>query len=462
MYVPHEALLADGSQASFDGRGVQLADVQTDTETTATNCAKSFEPFTLSQIKALPGRPPLPVGGPRLKVVQDGGGTDGHVYVPVTPSVPGWQFDDVEVCFWAESASLVGTADHHPNMLTVNLLADATGAENSGASADFAMRGRRGWNVVRFHRDHFDSVFGGFDWGTSTIKRLKLIVKAPNASSGTITLHFAYIALRRKSKAVFVHVFDDLVETQHSHAYPELASRGIAASLAVPTRALDAEFFPAGAPSGTLASIAERHMSRARWAELVAAGWDMLNHTRLHTSMSGLSQADAAAAIQAGTDDLRRVDPDGAFTRPDLFVWVGGVTSANAFAAAAQCGIKWAFKTSQEAFPNHEGHWCKHKYYRERYDMGAEKAGTSIETALLRVHQAVQMGGGLVAMWHKFTTASSGTGLPDSVTNSVGWLRDVLDCQAQHVANGEAVFLNLGKYYDSLDDFHRRGGHAVA
>ncbi len=462
LYVPHSGVLADGSTASFDGRGVVLADVTTDTETTATNCAKTFEQFTQAQLAALPGKPPVPVSGIRLKVVHSGAAADALVYAPVTPNVPAWQFDSVEVCFWCETGALVTSSDHHPNVLIVNLLSDATGAETNGASGDFQMRARTGWNVLRFHRDQYDSVFGNFDWGSSTIKRLKLTIKQANGGGGPFTVHFGYIAFRRKSKAVFVHTFDDLVQTQYTLAYPELASRGFKGTLAVPTQALDAVYADSGAPSGTLPSIAERHMTAAQWRALVADGWDMVNHTRGHTSMSGLSVADATEAVRAGAADLRRIDPDGAFSSPDLLVWVGGVVSTNAFTAATSLGVKWAFKTSQETYPSNEGHWCKHRYYRERYDMTQEKAGTAIETVLQRVSQAVETGSMLVAMWHKFTGSSSGAGLPDTVTNSVTWLQSVLDAQASYIESGDAVTMALGQYYRALDDWHRVGGNSVS
>lgn len=462
LYVPHDAPLADGSVRRFDGRGVVMADVTTDTETTATNCTKTFEQFTKAQLAALPGRPPVPVTGIRLKVVHSGAAADALVYIPVGPNVPAWQFEHVEVCFWCDTGALVTSSDHHPNVIVMSLMADATGAENNGASADFQMRARSGWNVLRFHRDHFDSVFGTFDWGSSTIKRLKMVIKQANGGGGPFTCHFGYIAFRRKSKAVFVHTFDDLVQTQYTLAYPELASRGFKGTLAVPTQALDATYHASGAPSGTLPSISEQHMSREQWSGLTAIGWDMVNHTRGHTSMSGLSVADATEAVRAGAADLRALDPTGSFTRPDLLVWVGGVVSANAFTAAANLGVKWGFKTSQEAYPNNEGHWCKHRYYRERFDMTVEKGATAIETALQRVSQAVEMGTPLITMWHKFTTGASGAGLPDTVTNSVTWLQDMLNTQKAYIDSGDAVTMTLPQYYDALDAWHRTGGNTVA
>lgn len=462
LYVPHTANLADGRPATFDGRGLVLADVTTDTETTATNCTKTFVQFTQAQLSAMPGTPPVPATGIRLKVVHSGAADDALVYVPVNPNLPAWQFDSVEFCFWCDTGGLVASSDHHPNVLTVNLLSDATGGETNGASGDFQMRARSGWNVIRFHRDHYDSVFGNFDWGSSTIKRLKVIVKQANGGGGPFTVHFGYIAFRRKSKAVFIHTFDDLVESQATLAYPEMASRGFKGTLAVPTKALDAEYAESGAPSGTLTSIAQHHMTAAQWRGLVAAGWDMVNHTRLHTSMASLSVADATEAVRAGANDLRRLDPDGAFTSPDILVWVGGVVSANAFAAATALGVKWGFKTSQETYPNNEGHWCKHRYYRERWDMTVEKAGTAVETALARAAQAVERGEPLIAMWHKFTGSSSGASVPDTVTNSVTWLRSVLDAQAAYVEAGDAVTMTLGEYYRALDEWHRTGGNTVA
>lgn len=463
LYANHTAPVGDGTVRPFDGSGVVMAELQAQTETTATNCTKTFEQFTQAQLSAMPGKPPVPVTGLRLKVVHSGAPADAVCYIPVTPNLPAWQFESVEVCFWCDTGSLIDTSDHHPNVLVFNLLSDATGAESNGSTGAYQMRARSGWNVLRFHKNHFQSVFGNFDWGSSTIKRLKAIIKQANAGGGPFTVHFAYIAFRRKSKAVFVHTFDDLMQTQYTLAAPELESRGFRGTLAVPTQALDTVYHESGAPGNTLPSISERHMARREWYDLVQRlGWDMVNHTRGHTVMSGLTVAQATDAIRGGIEDLRRIDPDGAFTSPDLLVWVGGVVSANAFTAATSLGVKWGYKTSQEAYPNHEGHFCKHRFYRERYDMTAEKAGTAIATVLARVAHAVEMGGCLVTMWHKFTEGSSGAGLPDTVSNSVSWLRGVLDAQAAYVRAGDAVTMTLGEYYRALDDWHRTGGNTVA
>lgn len=450
LFAPHDGYLLNGSRESFDGHGMPMCVLDDETESTATNVTKSYEDIPA------PWHPGVDAGGLRLKVVHNGGGADGLVYIPTSHDVPASQIGQIEVTFYATGADLVSTGDVHPNMLTIGLLSDASGAENNGFSAAFAMRGRTGWNRIVLDRSHFNP-FGTASWSHSTVRRLKVQVKQ-GVVTGPLTVHFAEIKYRRRSKAVFVHIMDDLRASQYALARPVFDRYGARGSLSVVGGMLDQT---AGAPGGMFASISEDSMTLANLRTMLQDGWEGINHTQLHTSASGLSQAQVEAAFSAGAASMRKFD-DGFRMRPEFWIWVGGAVSANAFAAASNLNAKLAFKTTEETYPNGTRHFVGHKYFLERRDMGSEKAGTAVTAELLRIAQAVQQGQPLFFMWHKFTDASSGTGLPDTLTNSVSWLTSILAAQREAVDAGLAQFLTVGEWYDGLDECHRTGGHKVA
>lgn len=114
-----------------------------------------------------------------------------------------------------------------------------------------------------------------------------------------------------------VWVFDDARLDTYTKAFPILREAGHVGVVAVPTALV-----------GTTSSY--QHASWAQLLEMQAAGWELVSHSRNHTTLQGQSAANVETQIRGARADLiaNGANPAGA----SFFVWPGGLYDATSLA----------------------------------------------------------------------------------------------------------------------------------
>ncbi|MGW8226672.1 MAG: polysaccharide deacetylase family protein [Anaerolineales bacterium] len=202
-----------------------------------------------------------------VKVTADVGG-EGEIQKAVTWSAIG----DKETSFWC----------YVPDASEINggsckiQLYDSSGLGNRKEVLFYFFDG---WNLVKL---------GPGDWtcqGTGTVNDAITFVRFRHASPGGVAGVITYDAfyMQQKSEPAVVFTFDDGLDDIYNIAYPIMKARNIVGTCYVITDDI-------GTPD---------NMTWAQLVELQAAGWCIANHSKDHTDLTTLNEADCETNITA-------------------------------------------------------------------------------------------------------------------------------------------------------------------
>jgi peptidoglycan/xylan/chitin deacetylase (PgdA/CDA1 family) len=130
-----------------------------------------------------------------------------------------------------------------------------------------------GWNVINCIQADFQLVNAPV-W-TNPIRRIRMAVKANSGQVALVSFDNLSIAPQKGIPAIGI-TFDDGWSTEYTQAFPVMKAYGIRGSVYIITDRIDTANYM------TLAQITDLH----------ASGWNLANHTKDHTDLTGLSQGD--------------------------------------------------------------------------------------------------------------------------------------------------------------------------
>jgi peptidoglycan/xylan/chitin deacetylase (PgdA/CDA1 family) len=196
--------------------------------------------------------------------------TSGNLRLNYAPGggvdMSGWQTFDVDV--YIESPS----ADRTSVPLNLAFTNDSGFANNfslAAANGGSIVQLVRGWNTLRFGRQDFGVAAGAPSWSSPfSIVRFNLDL----VSGQVITAAFSNLRKGAHSRTQICFVFDDQGESVYSKAFAEMSAYGFPGSVAVIGSYLGG--------SGVQGGYVRCTVSQLR--EMIAAGWDCVNHSYLH------------------------------------------------------------------------------------------------------------------------------------------------------------------------------------
>ena len=181
-----------------------------------------------------------------------------HIYIPDTTKIAGISFNlGMEPTGWT---------NYYKRNINVSALVN-------------------GWNVINNIPADF-SATGSPSW-SSTIRRIRIGVEAATSQIATPSFDSMYVG--KRGIGAIVITFDDIWETAYTQGYASMKPLGIRGSGYIITDRV-----------GTAG-----YCALAQLSEMYGNGWNMANHTKDHTDLTGLTQGQQQTEFTAAETALQ-------------------------------------------------------------------------------------------------------------------------------------------------------------
>lgn len=193
-------------------------------------------------------------------------------------SADGWH-----ISFWIYTHD--AAAQYNGLVPYVSLCNDSGRTQEMRALVNTAWRVHPGgWTLANVAKSDFVASGGGTF--SSPIIRLMIRLNAVNPNAPSTS--FDALTIPMKTVPTVMFMLDDTWVSHHTKAFPYMKAFGMFGTVYVQTNFVDT--------AGRLSS--------AQLAEMAKAGWIIASHTRSHTQLAGLSEADQEAELTNAIGDL--------------------------------------------------------------------------------------------------------------------------------------------------------------
>jgi peptidoglycan/xylan/chitin deacetylase (PgdA/CDA1 family) len=250
-------------------------------------------------------------------------------------------------------------------MFTTTGLTRGMATPTSGANALTTYR--EGWNRFVVRRAQFAAIGAGA-W-TDALPILTVGIVGTGLGQSITIDNWQYNLT--PSVGAIVWTLHDAWDTLYTLGYPEFAARGLKGSLVADTARI-----------GTAG-----HMSWAQYKEMVAAGWDVVNHFQTHSNPNFFTQPEVETELNAAEADFASNSvPGSPYT---LFCAPGGGWSDNIRAGCAAQGYTFGHGITEAIcyLPNPEPLRC---------EVRSGQTATNSVVTLEALYDSIKLNGGAV------------------------------------------------------------------
>lgn len=267
----------------------------------------------------------------------------------------------------------------------------------------------QGWNSFRWRKT--DTIKTGTALWSDTFVTLKIVINSVSGQTATVVLDSIFRDVKESPK--FVLILDDGWASAYTIAFPYLSASGIKASVAINMNTI-----------GTAG-----YMTTANLQEMYAAGWDILNHSKAHGNIAGMTYTQAVKDIQQNRDFLL----DNGITRAsELFVYPGSYSDM-----ARQVVIDMGYVAARDSGGAFN--------YAPMYDLYKIHTFSVAETGILSSYTAaidktIQVGGSFFLYAHDIMETPTAGNVAETL------FKQIID----YVVSSGIPVMTFSEWYDSL------------